>query len=178
MLRATRQVQIEATVIEVELSDRFSAGIDWPAALGKLTRPVGASALLKALAEQGSVNVLARPRVTAMNNEPAVMRMGTQEGQTLTEGVALSVTPQISTDGIINMSINPSITERTGAGTSRLGENVPIISLREADTLVRVRQGETIAVAGLMSEKSSRKIELVILLTPTIMFPGDTAQTR
>jgi MSHA biogenesis protein MshL len=178
MLRATRQVQIEATLIEVELRDQFSAGIDWPAALGKLTRPVDASALLKALAEQGSVNVLARPRVTAMNNEPAVMRMGTQEGQTLTEGVALSVTPQISADGIINMSINPSITERTGAATSRLGENVPIISVREADTLVRVRQGETIAVAGLMSEKSSRKIELVILLTPTIMFPGDTAQTR
>lgn len=199
MLRATRQVQIEATVIEVELRDHFSAGIDWPAVLGKLNTPVGASqkpaamtpagvtlalragagtALLKALAEQGSVNVLARSRVTAMNNEPAVMRMGTQEGQTLTEGVALSVTPQISADGIINMSINPSITERTGAATSRLGENVPIISVREADTLVRVRQGETIVVAGLMSEKSSRKIELVILLTPIIMFPGDTAQAR
>jgi MSHA biogenesis protein MshL len=178
MLRATRQVQIEATVIEVELSDRFSAGIDWPAVLGKLTRPVGASALMKALAEQGSVNVLARPRVTAMNNEPAIMRMGTQEGQTLTDGVVLSVTPQISADGMIHMSVNPSITERAGVATPRLGENVPIISVREADTLVRVRHGETIVVAGLMSEKTSRKIELVMLLTPTIMFPGDTAQTR
>jgi type II secretory pathway component GspD/PulD (secretin) len=106
------------------------------------------------------------------------MRMGTQEGQTLTEGVVLSVTPQISADGIIHMSINPSFTGRTGVATSRPGENVPIISVREADTLVRVRQGETIVVAGLMSERSSRTIELVMLLTPTIMFPGDTAQTR
>ena len=178
MLRATRQVQIEATVIEVELRDQLSAGIDWPAVLGKPKTPVGASALLKALAEQGTVNVLARPRVTAMNNEPAIMRMGTQDGQTLTEGVVLSVTPQISADGIIHMSINPSITGRTGVATSRPGENVPIVSVREADTLVRVRHGETIVVAGLMSDKSSRKIELVILLTPTIMFPGDTARTR
>jgi len=238
MLRVTRQVQIEARVIEVELRDEFSAGINWKAVLGGLdavtvsqTLAPAASggftlalnvadftALLNAFATQGKVNVLSSPRVTAMNNEPAIMRIGTQDvffttttqvsetgqilqstvtPQSITEGVVLSVTSQISADGIINMSINPSITERTGQATSRLGDSVPIISVRETDTLVRVREGETIVIAGLMQDRTTTdnakipvlgdvplighlfkrtetrrsKTDLVILLTPTIMGP-------
>jgi type II secretory pathway component GspD/PulD (secretin) len=99
------------------------------------------------------------------------------------------------------MSINPSVTERTGVATSRLGDQVPIISVRETDTLVRVRQGETIVIAGLMQDRASldeskipilgdvpfvgnlfkrttrsqRKTDLVILLTPTLMGPAGVA---
>ena len=244
MLRVTRQVQIEARVIEVELRDEFSAGINWNTVIGGLTNSVTVSqtlapatsggltlalkvgdfsALLNAFATQGKVNVLSSPRVTAMNNEPAIMRIGTQDvffttttqvnpetgqilqasvtPQAITEGVVLSVTSQISSDGIINMSINPSITERTGQATSRLGDTVPIISVRETDTLVRVREGETIVIAGLMQDKATTnnakvpvlgdvplvgqlfrrtetrrsKTDLVILLTPTIMGPLQVA---
>ena len=242
MLRVTRQVQIEAIGIEVELHEEFSAGINWKLVLGGLTNSATISqtlapatsggftlalkagdfsALLNAFAAQGKVNVLSSPRITAMNNEPAVMRIGTQDvffvtttqvdplgnilqtavtPQTLTEGVTLSVTPQVSADGIIHLSVNPSITERTGVATSRLGDTVPIISVRETDTLVRVREGETIVIAGLMqdranadtakvpligdvpvvgnlfkrSEKTRRKTDLVILMTPTIMGPAET----
>jgi MSHA biogenesis protein MshL len=247
MLRATRQVQIEAKVVEVELREEFSAGINWsyifgslgnsivnvsqalaPATSGAFTLTVNAGnfeALLNAFASQGTVNVLSSPRVMAMNNEPAIMRIGTQDvffvtttqvnpdtgqilqstvtPQSITEGVVLSVTSQISADGIVHMSINPSVTERTGVATSRLGDQVPIISVRETDTLVRVRQGDTIVIAGLMQDrlsldeakvpilgdvpfvgnlfkrttKSQRKIDLVIMLTPTLMGPGEVATT-
>lgn len=237
--RVLRQVQIVAQVIEVELRESLSTGIDW----GTVFRNAGDSVsitqnltpsdaggaftigmsirnitgLLDAFATQGRVNVLSTPRVMAMNNEPAVMRVGTQDvfftttsqvdattgrvlqttvtPQSITEGVVLSVTPQISGDGIINLSINPSVTERTGQATSRLGDTVPIISVRETDTLVRLREGETIVIAGLMQERSSkedgkvpglgdvpvigglfrrsdktkRKTDLVILLTPSLM---------
>jgi type II secretory pathway component GspD/PulD (secretin) len=160
-----------------------------------------------------------------MNNQPAVMRIGTQDiffvttsqveaqsgtilqttvsPQSLTEGIVLSVTPQISADGVIHMSINPSITERTGLATSRLGDTVPIVSVRETDTLVRVRQGETVVIAGMMqdrtntdtskvpflgdvpvignlfkrTERTRRKTDLVILLTPTVIGPGEMAET-
>jgi type II secretory pathway component GspD/PulD (secretin) len=121
--------------------------------------------------------------------------------QALTEGVVLSVTSQISGDGVIHMSINPSITERTGVATSRLGDTVPIVSVRETDTLVRVREGETIVIAGLMQDRTSAdeakvpvlgdvplvghlfkrterrrtKTDLVILLTPTVLGPGEAA---
>ena len=150
-------------------------------------------------------------RVLAMNNEPAVMRIGTQDvffvttsqvdaatgkvvgttvtPQPMTEGVVLSVTPQIASDGTVHMSINPSVTERTGQSTSRLGDIVPIISVRETDTVVRVHQNETVVISGLMQERVTpgaprfgglfgreetirRKIDLVILLTPTIVTPG------
>jgi type II secretory pathway component GspD/PulD (secretin) len=115
--------------------------------------------------------------------------------QTINEGVTLSVTPQIAADGLINLSIMPSITERTGTATSRLGDQVPIVSVRETDTLVRVHEGETIAIAGLMQDRTSvdkskvpikggpfrreerttRKTDLVILLTPTVMTRDEIA---
>jgi MSHA biogenesis protein MshL len=239
--RASRQVQIEAKVIEVTLNDEFSAGIDWNLVIHRAGNSVSVTqkvaptpagtftagltikdftGLLNAFATQGKVNVVASPRVNALNNEPAIMRVGTQdvffkttsqvdattgrilqttvEPQAITEGVVLSVTPQISNDGMINLSISPSLTERTGQATSRFGDTVPILSVREADTLVRVHENETIVIAGLMNEQTTRaqskvpllgdlpgigwlfrrdsrtrrKTDLVILLTPTIMTPA------
>ena len=245
--RVLRQVQIVAKIIEVELSEDFSAGIDWNTVFRSAgnavtvtqrlapTRGSGAftmgvhikdfTGMLEAFASQGKVNVMASPRVMAMNNEPAVMRVGTQDvffvttsqvdattgqilqtvvtPQSITEGIVLSVTPQISGDGIIHMSITPSITERTGTATSRLGDQVPITSVRETDTLVRVHEGETIVIAGLMQDRTSvekskvpvlgdvplvgglfrreermkRKTDLIILLTATVMAPGEIAAT-
>ena len=238
--RATRQVQIQAKVIEVVLDDAFAAGLDWPLLLkragdavsltqtvtptGNGTMTVGLhikdfTGLLNAFASQGKVNVMASPTVNALNNEPVIVRVGTQdvffrtttqtdaltgrilqtttEPQAITEGVVLSVTPQISSDGMISMSLSPSLTERTGQATSRFGDSVPILSVREADTLVRVHEHETIVIAGLMDElerrgpwkvpflgdlpgigamfrgesTSRRKTDLVVLLTPTVMTP-------
>ena len=196
MLRVTRQVQIEAKVVEVVLRDEFSAGIDWRAVLGGLTpnptpSPTTAqvssggmtltlnvtdfSALLKALAAQGDVNVLSSPRIIAMNNEPTVMRAATQDAHSLTESIVLSLTAQISADGVIHMNVNPSVTERTGLAASQPGDQSPRLTVREADTLVRVRQGETIVIAGLMHERTDRrKTDLVILLTPTLVRPSGT----
>ena len=216
--RATRQVQIQAMVIEVELNDEFPAGLERQR-LNMKDMP----GILSALASQGTVNVIATPRVTALNNEPAIMRVGTQDvffktttqtdavtGRTshttephaILEGVVLSVTPQIAGDGMINMSISPSLTERTGETESRFGDTAPILSVREADTVVRVHDKETIVVAGVMDQRarpevtkvpflgdlpgvgkifrgekpSRRKTELIILLTPTIMTPARVAQ--
>jgi MSHA biogenesis protein MshL len=241
--RATRQVQIQAMVIEVVLNDELTAGLDWnrvveragdaisvtqnvvPTGGGTMTGGLNIKdfpGLLSALASQGTVNVMASPTVNALNNEPAIMRVGTQdvffktttqtdevtgrilhttEPQAITEGVVLSVTPQIAGDGMINMSISPSLTERTGEARSRFGDTAPILSVREADTLVRVHDKETIVVAGLMDERarpevtkvpffgdlpgvgkifrgektSRRKTDLIILLTPTIMTPARVA---
>jgi MSHA biogenesis protein MshL len=240
-IRVNRQVQIEARVIEIELRDAFAAGINWSIVLGKAGKSVSLTqrlapstsgvftlgldindfnGLLRAFATQGKVNVLSSPKVMAMNNEPALMRVGTQDvffvttsqvdattGRLLqttvvptpiTEGVVLSVTPQIASDGVIHMNVRPSVTERTGQAVSRLGDTVPILSVREADTVVRVYPGETAVIAGLMQdrvrtnttkvpllgdapvvgglfrreEQRRRKTDLVILLTPTVVTSG------
>lgn len=242
--RINRQVQIQARVLEVELNDDFTAGVNWDLVLKQASSSLGVtqtlapalasgvtlsvkikdfSALVRALGTQGRVNVLSSPHVTAMNNEPAVMRIGTQDvffvttsqvdattgrvlqttvtPQSITEGITLSVTPQIASDGVIHLNISPSITERTGEAVSRLGDTVPVLSVRETDTLVRVLQGDTIVLGGFMQDRATvarekipllgdipgiggvfrkesrtrHKTDLVILLTPTIMTPGQVA---
>ena len=91
--RVTRQVQIRALVVEVTLKPEFAAGLDWRALRASLGQQAEASpggrtlwvdladpsALIAALGAQGAVNVLARPQVVAMNNEPAFMRVGRHE---------------------------------------------------------------------------------------------------
>jgi type II secretory pathway component GspD/PulD (secretin) len=190
MLRVTRQVQIEAKVIEVDLRDEFSAGVDWrsvldglaptstqaPTAVGGSTLTLNVTdfgALLKALSTQGIVNVLASPRIIATNNEPTIMRAATQDTRSVTDSIVLSLTAQISADGLIHMNVNPSVTERTGLATLPVGDQTTLVTVREADTVVRVRQGETVVIAGLIRERPDRrKSDLVILLTPTVVNPA------
>jgi type II secretory pathway component GspD/PulD (secretin) len=243
---ASRQVQIQAKVVEVDLYDPAAAGLDWNRVLERagdavqLTQPAPPSSagsfalglhvrnvggLLSAMAVQGTVKVLASPMVDALNNETVMMRIGTQnvffrttaqveapggrivqttvDPQSITEGIVLSVTPQIAGDGSIAMSITPSLTERTGEAISRFGDTAPVLSVREADTLVRVRERDTIVIAGLLDERvrreehrvpvlgdipglgaafrsertSRRRTDLIILLTPTITTVARNAQS-
>ena len=180
-----------------------------------LTVQQGLTAILRALEQQGKVSILSSPRVSTLNNQKAVIKVATDDvffsqttqrepqtgvvtqfetPSTITEGIVLDVTPQIGEDAII-MDIHPSITERLGQATSPNGSVVPIIAVRATDTVVRVRDGQTVVIAGLMEQRSSRnrsgvpglqrapvigrafrneenqdtKIELVILLTPTVI---------
>ncbi len=228
-----RQVVIEAKVVEVQLNDNSQYGINWSAVFGNALRVEqtlgvqGAiqatatykdfNAVISALSNQGTVDVLSNPTVATLNNQPAVIRVGTQDvffttttqvdprtgtiiqtavtPSTINEGIVLDVTPQISDDGIITMDIHPTITERTGQATSPRGDTVPIVDVRETDVVVRVAEGETVMIGGLLSNRSldtinkvpvlgdipllgslfrrdskeSRKIDLVILLTPKIL---------
>jgi type II secretory pathway component GspD/PulD (secretin) len=222
-LRATRQVRLAARVIEVTLTD--TAPIDWGlvaprAGLG--TGPVGAgikvgdfNALLRAIGTFGALRVIAAPQVVAMNNEPTVMRIGSQRVAfepspllpatrasvnrdsrnvspaadtvpslpivNLTDGMTLTITPQISSDGIVLMSVSPSFTERQpGAAATEIG------SVVEADVMLRVRSGDTAVISGLLrgvsrtaapshtadALPSPATSELVILLTPTVVNAG------
>lgn len=180
--RVTRQVAIHAWVVEIELDAAHAGGVDWRALVGDALTVTQASvpALLSAFERQGTVHVLAAPRLVAMNNEPAVMRVGRQEvafgpaaaPRTVAEGLTLTITPQISADGFIQMSVLPSVTEREGETTSPEGDRAPVLSVREADTLVRVREGETVILSGFMRGRDGVRTDLVILLAPSILRPG------
>jgi MSHA biogenesis protein MshL len=113
----------------------------------------------------------------------------------INEGVVLDVTPQISDDGIIIMNVHPTVTVRTGQATSPQGDTVPIVDVRETDAVVRVKDGGTVMIGGLISDqqtensnkvpilgnlplvgglfqsktKESHKTDLIILLTPKIL---------
>ncbi|MGH9340821.1 MAG: type II secretion system protein GspD [Acidobacteriota bacterium] len=143
------------------------------------------NAVINFLENFGKVEVLSSPHITTMNNSTAIIRAGTQDvffqtatqvsesGQLLqtvttpvpiTEGVLLDVTPQISSDGFITMNIQPSVTERTGQATSRFGDTFPILSVRETNTVVRVQEGETIVIAGLIEDSIDLNIDKVPVL--------------
>lgn len=183
--------------------------------------------LLSFLETQGSVQVLSSPRVAAINNQKAVLRVGTDDfyvtgistttttnasGGSVTtptittqpffSGISLDVTPQIDAEGIVTMHVRPSVSnvsERprvVNLGT--LGSfNLPLASsnVNETDTIVRVQDGNIVAIGGLMHQeqdntksqvpfvgdlpvignlfkqnsRSMRKSELVFLIKPTVI---------
>jgi MSHA biogenesis protein MshL len=235
----TRQVIIEAKILEVELSDQFQAGINWallatpgsreltlgqigggtlldgdgsrsdiagdvgdldPSAPdlinGTITSAFGGmftiaaeigdfTAFIELLETQGNVSVLSSPRVSTVNNQKAVIKVGTEEffvtdistttvtgagattstpDITLTpffSGIALDVTPQISREHEVILHIRPAITEvvdrRKELTIADTDQSLPLAfsTVREADSIVRARSGQIIVIGGLMQETIS-----------------------
>ena len=152
-----RQVIIEAKVLEVTLDDKFASGINWhidgldvvqtasgalPAAMsdsyfadqitGTFTRHNSFEAIISLLASQGQISVISSPRIATLNNQKAVIKVGSDEyyatnisSDTTTStatttsssvdmeaffsGVALDVTPQVDAQGSIMLHIHPMI---------------------------------------------------------------------
>lgn len=163
------------------LPDILSIGINSGSNL-LLSNQSQLTAVLDFLKTQGDVSVISNPHISVMNNQSAVLTVGyqfpygdiesvdrNQETGVLTIGATikrailglqLGLTPQISKDGIVTLHIVPTITriqgtERveipTGATTVQNISN-PIIDLRELATTVRVREGNTVVLAGLISQ--------------------------
>jgi type II secretory pathway component HofQ len=219
-LRANRQVRIEARVLEVALSDATAMSIDWKAAgarggaVGGVhtagVRIADPTAFIRAIGEQGTVTLIAAPQVLALNNQPVMMRVGAenvyfepassveQNGRTvrtsapatLLDGLTLMVTAQIAGDGAVQLSVAPTYAEKMGEAKSAAGELYPVLRVSEADTLMRVQDGDTVVLSGFMRDRSIAKprtglasyfgsqsrqtarSELVILLTPVVVTPG------
>jgi MSHA type pilus biogenesis protein MshL len=153
-------------------------------ALGAAGTEIALSDIMQAIAEQGDVKVLSSPTISTLNNQKAIIRVGNQDvffitgavatqttvtqiiqPMTIDIGILLDVTPQIAEDGTIIMNIHPSITDKTGEKTTPDGKSTfPLLSVRETDTTVRVRDGQTIIIAGLMQEKTLENYTGVPLL--------------
>lgn len=160
--RALRQVRLSARVVEVTLRDPAAQAVDWQAVAQRSGEPWGAtvgtagvrvadfSAVLKALAVQGEIRTLASPQVLAMNNEPAVIHVGNSA-----QGFTMTLTPHIDPGGMVMLSVSPTYAEKS--------------DVTEADTVVRMRDGESILLAGLLQRRDAVKTELVILLNATVV---------
>jgi len=103
------------------------------------------------------------------------------------EGLTLSVLAQISADHFIQLHVSPSFAAQAGEARDRNGNVAPVMAVNDTDTLMRVRDGETIVLAGFLADvdrtkpasgfgklfsgpsHSTVRSELVILLTPTIV---------
>jgi type II secretory pathway component GspD/PulD (secretin) len=203
MLQANRarQVRLEARVFEVTL--RGAPSIDWGLVRQKLGAQPGAPeagmaadplALRTALAAQGDIQDLWAPEVTTMNNEPAMMHISNPGSSSLT----MTVVPQISAEGIVQLSISHAWEEQDGdRKQGLLKPPTPLTRTTGADTVTRVMNGNTVMISGLSrpreiaavasgmagvfgaSQKQKGRAELVVLLRPTVVTPGSfTAGNR
>ena len=94
---------------------------------------------------------------------------GTQQsGDTLsiiTVGTVLAVTPQIGADGWITLDITPAITSFVDEIKSPSGQSsAPILDIKQSSTIVRLRDGETIVMGGLIQNSSAKTIRKIPLL--------------
>lgn len=143
------------------------------------------AAMLTALKEQGDVRAVSQPRVVTLNNQPALVKVGTdmpyfsttttvntetntrdivEEVKIITLGIVLSVTPQISGNGWVTLGVQPIITDLVRTEVSANSSTAPVIDIKQSSTLVRLRDRETVRISGLMHTKESelqRKIPLL-----------------
>ena len=145
------------------------------------------AAFLELLKSQGEVQVLSSPRVSTINNQKAVIKIGTDEffvtSQDITQsgtlaanptvttelspffsGIALDVTPQIDDDGNINLHIHPSVSnvsEKTitisTTGLASQQLSTARSTVQESDSIVRAQSGQIIVIGGLMKEGSTNE---------------------
>jgi MSHA biogenesis protein MshL len=192
------------------------------------------AALLNFLETEGDVHVLSSPRIATLNDQKAILKVGTDEFfvtnvtstttvgtattttpsvtlQPFFSGIALDVTPSIDANNDIILHIHPSVSEVTtvnktvnaGAGGTL---NLPLASssVSETDSIVRVHNGQIVAIGGLMKQSTAdnrsglpwlpkglfgqtsasvQKSELVILLKATVVdsnkdWSDDIARSR
>jgi type II secretory pathway component GspD/PulD (secretin) len=174
-----------------------------------LTAPV-VSAMLDLLANDDDTKLLQEPQVTTMNNSPANIIVGTTIPILVPQGegsvfgtnpytyenqdvnIALDVLPRLNAHNSISLAINASVQSIIGY----IGEDSrPIISSRETNTNVRVKNGETLLIGGMIFETDEKNVikfpilgdlpiiknffrynsskkeqkELLIFITPTII---------
>jgi hypothetical protein len=191
--RSEREVRLQAQAFEVTLN-AGSSSIDWRAVRARLGMPGGAplaglggdeAALRAALSAQGEIRTLWSPEVTTMNNEPALVRIDAVGGESLT----LTVVPQISSDGIVQLAVTHTWEERVSDHTDALTKST-VSRVAEADTVTRLASGGSLLLSGLLRSvripkpasgaaalfggqpKQDGYAELVVLLRPTIVTTG------
>jgi MSHA biogenesis protein MshL len=143
------------------------------------------NALVELLETQGDTRVLSSPRVATLNNQKAVIKAGTDEffvtdisSNTITgtaastsrdvtltpffSGIALDVTPQISSLGEVILHIHPTVSEVSDQSkqltVSGQTDTLPLAlsEVRESDSIVRAKSGQIIAIGGLMRNASHK----------------------
>ena len=141
------------------------------------------TAVITALEEQGDVQVVSQPRIRTLNNQSALIKVGTDRTffrreqltdstsagsqvfstdvpQVVTEGVVLAITPQISMDGWITMDISPVVTRVSSVSevtddSGNVVSSAPNLDVSQSSSLVRTRSGNTIVIGGLIQDLAS-----------------------
>ncbi len=173
------------------------------------------TSFVDALKAQGLLTVLAEPTLTALSGQtasfnaggeipiPEASGLGTVSISYKKYGVGLSFTPTVLSDGKISMKVNPRVSDLdfTNAVVSS-GFVIPALTERDVSTVVELADGQSFAVAGLLSENVTETVnkfpvlgdipilgalfrssafkknetELVVIVTPHLVKPLDMSK--
>ena len=198
-----RQVLIEATIVEVTLSESYQGGVDWSrlpitggptlqqsllGGFGQGLTQAGAnflqvgylntstsvgniSATVKLLQEFGNTKVLSSPKLMALNNQTALLKVvdnivyfevtsSTSQGvqgstlqsvsttaKTVAVGVVMSVTPQINEDGRVSLTVRPTVT-RLRPEQPFVEDPNPVLLISNLVPQIQVREMESVLQVG------------------------------
>jgi len=136
---------------------------------------------IDALIRDGNARVLANPKLTTLNGKEATMLVGqripfvttgavfagggasqVQQIQKEEVGVKLSITPLINADGYITTVISPEVSSVTGFKGEQA--DLPVVATRQATTTVRLKDGGSVIIGGLLSEERTETVVKVPLL--------------
>ncbi len=207
MKRLHKQILIEAKIIEVQYNKNKTTGIDWTKfqlslsggsdalrsrsngiltnTLKKPNYLVGYSftmtGLLNFLKTQGDVKIVSNPKIMTLNNQPAIINVGTEvnyrydSGSTTTTsaggttttpnyttdstfvGVTLDITPQVTKNNYIILKINPVVSDIADRHVDKNGVPflAPDIKIKQLSSLVMVKNNSKILIGGLISKNDS-----------------------
>ena len=134
--------------------------------------------VVKFLKTQGDVTAISNPKVLTLNNQPALITVGTEyfykltstetlasgtsgtqseqeEVKSVFSGILLDITPEIAEDKTITLKINPSISEVSGTipidPTTGQATMPPNLDRRQLSSVVTVKDGKRIVLGGLIN---------------------------
>jgi MSHA biogenesis protein MshL len=143
--------------------------------------------LIRLLSTQGEVQVLSSPRISTVNNQKAVIKVGSDEffvtnissststnsSSTITSpdvtltpffsGIALDVTPQISGNDDVILHVHPSVSEVVDQikviTVAGQTQQLPLAlsTVRESDSVVKAKSGQVVVIGGLMQNSSANE---------------------
>ena len=184
-----------------------------------ISNGVQVDAMIRGLEERGLARRLAEPNLVALSGDTASFLAGgefpfpvqSQLGQVTVEfkkfGVGLAFTPTVLDHGVINLKIEPEVSQLDPTNFVQVGGiRVPSLIVRRANTTIELRDGQSFAIAGLLQSVSStdasqlpwlgdvpvigallrsthfqkRETDLAIIVTPRLVRPtrpGDTVRT-
>ena len=190
----------------------------------------GFTAAIDLLESFGKTKVLSSPKLMALNNQTALLKVvdnlvyfsvQSQQGalsstgsvlqpatftttaHTVPIGVVMSVLPQINENGMVSLTVRPTISRKVGSvddpnpdlEKAGVKNSIPVIQVREMESLLQVRSGQTVVLGGLIQddtnnardgipglsrpegigalfgqhERLNSQTELVIFLRPTVV---------
>lgn len=136
--------------------------------------------VLKSLLTRGEAKYLGKPKVVTLNNKTATIttstdatvgytqnlsgsggtEMSTSSAERKRVGLTLQVTPQVNREGYVTLYVQPSYSDVVSSGF----EDTKDTTTRAASTLVRVKNGQTVVIGGLLTSRETDQTRKVPLL--------------